>query len=649
MRISILSLILTVSLAAVAPSGAEEPTMPSDQPPTDQLRDVTEFTLPVADTPRGRQYMAVFDHAASQVLERFDVDKGLVEHEIPDGAPGIPPEVAELERHSRKRYIGPLTHWAYGVGRSSASMIGALAYAWSQPLSRYYGDEEVLRAVCNGFEAFIEHQSPEGEFVWTPIRYSSVYSTHEMAWRLENFIIAYFCIRDSITDDQRERYWAFLNRAMRFLQATPCDHMCNRGVVWSAVMTMCWKATGDEGYLRDARAVWTRIQDAVFQENGVVLESQGPCTVYSPVSYEYLIRYYLMTRDDGVRQVLERATEWMSEMYFDQWVAFLGVSTRYDNPGSDHDSARLLPGYELLVADHPEYADLAKRALDQTSEHFPTMATSHGAISWMTAAHYHAPETFAEAEGTEREPYVNKYKNGAYEFYTVGRERYQTMLTMRSVPPKKGLQTWGVKGSAPLLYPGSENPSTIRMWGFDLASRDVSLHDWTRRGGVSPEGNALPYVSAAHGSFVASYIFSPHTTLIVHTGNAGDRETRWCGDEAFHNGFTTHGDHASADGVEGTMHWWGDPPALEDDGFSLVFRSDGGVQAFALAAGQFTRHDTAQIEGEAALFEWSDPSGHYVAVVNGTARSIPAVVRLPDGSREELQLGRGECHVIRLP
>ena len=165
--------------------------------------DASVFTQPAPDSPRARRYMALFDRSVAEVRERFDAERGLIRHTVPEGSPGVAPEIASLDRFLRKSYISPLNQWAYRVGRTSSSHTGTLAYAYAQPLSRYYHDPGLLRAVCQGFEAFIRAQDASGEFVFTPIRYASVYGTHEMSWRLECFITAYFCIRDALTEDQR--------------------------------------------------------------------------------------------------------------------------------------------------------------------------------------------------------------------------------------------------------------------------------------------------------------------------------------------------------------------------------------------------------------------------------------------------------------
>ena len=51
--------------------------------------------------------MALFDRGVAEVLENFDAEQGLVRHTIPEGAPGVSPGVAQLDRFTRLKYISP--------------------------------------------------------------------------------------------------------------------------------------------------------------------------------------------------------------------------------------------------------------------------------------------------------------------------------------------------------------------------------------------------------------------------------------------------------------------------------------------------------------------------------------------------------------
>ena len=604
--------------------------------------DVSLFIGPVADTPRGREYMRVYDDAIAALLQEYDVDSGFVPQVISPGYVEAPPEVAALDRHTRKRYLSGDTHWLYRLGRNSASAVGALAQAYYQPLSRYHGDAEVLRAAKNGFELFMRNQSAEGEFVFSPLRYSSVYGTHEMAWRLEDFIVGYFAIRDSLTPDERARYWAFLNRAMRFLQATPCDHACNRGMVWLAVMSMCWRATGDETYLIDARNVWLQVHKAVFQANGQVYEGEGPDLIYSPVSYEYLLRYYIMTGDTELEETVLGATDWMTEMYTDRLAPMVGLSTRYDTPDGELNIFRLLVGYEMFSHRRPEYPALAANLLDQVSRRRSRASTDHGGISWLTAARLHDPR-FIPSEPVPLEPWVHRYSQTSIHYYTVGQEGYQTMAILQSVRPKKGLQVWAVRGSDPFLFAEDPQASTLRSWGLDLRSRDVTNDDWSHNDRPAEGGAGVSNVTAAHGPLVVSYLFTPASTVVIHTlPEGGDRETVWSGSRRFIEGYRLDGDRVVAEGAEGSLQWWGDAPTLSENALQVAFRDSSSTQAYAFAAGAFTARELGT-NGSVVHVTWQDDSGRYEAYVNQSRGAADAEI-----GGGTVRLGRGEARVMRL-
>ena len=605
---------LTIILAATISSAGQATMTDETLPP--EPDDVTAFTLPAPDTPRGREYLAAFDAAIERLIPKLDPASGMVKIDPPDPIPEVDPSVAELDRHSRKGYINGGIHYYYRLGRGSAAGIGALGYAYFQPLSRYCGNDTVLGLIRAGFETFMANQAESGEFVFCPIRFSSVYGTHEMAWRLENFITAYFCVRDALEPAQRERYWRFLTRAMRFLQATVCDHACNRGMVWCSTMAMSWHATGDESFLADARDVFRRINPFVFHVSGQVNEGHGPDHVYSPISYAYLIRYRLMTGDESLDPIIRRSTDWMTEMYTDLTVPFLGLSTRYDAPNGGSKAFVRLAGYEMFIDDAPEYADLAVTLLDETLKRYPDRPIDHGGITWMIAARYHDPEAFASGRGAAREPWVHHYEDTSHEYYTVGQPGYRTMITLRSIRRRKGLQTWAARNADPLIFPERDRPSTTLAWGYDLAGRDVSGEEWHRYDAPN-DATAIHSVSAQHGELVATYLFSPASVVVVQSmADPEDRETVFAGSERFIESFALADGRVESDSVPGSVVAWDGAFALDDDGLAARLRNDAATQAYALASGSFTPGALAVGNDGGITVGWTDTSGTYEAHIN---------------------------------
>ena len=578
--------------------------------------DASIFTLTAEDTARGRRYMAVFDDAVAELLPRFDTERGLVRVDIPEGAPGVPESAALLPRDERKRLISPLNTWAYTLARSSAGAIGALAYAFAQPLSRHHGDETFLKAVSAGLAAFEEAQLPSGEYAFCPIRFSSAYGTHEMAWRLECLLTAYFCVRERLSDEARGRAWKSLSEAMRYLQAAPCDHPVNRGMVWTAVMAMCWRATGDESFRDDAARMWERIGDFVFQRNGEINEGAAPCINYSLVSFEYLVRYQLMTGDSALDAVVERSLTWLEGMFTDSLEPFRGLSSRKDESKTGHTAARLLPAFEMLAERHEVFAGRAEDLLDKVAALYPAAAASHGGISWMTAAHHATVPSDPAAHG-ERKTFVREYWNNASYYVHVRQKGYQTGVVFRGIPEKKGLQIWAAGNGAPFLCTDPDRICTAKSWGFDLKAVDV--HVDTRAVMQRPEETACQtgVVSIAHGPLSVTYLFTPETTVVVQTLADGlERETTWRCSERYGCRYVREGDLIRCDGAPGVFAWWGAEPVIEEDGRTIAIRDSAPTQVFAFSTGEVVGCALTEISPGVVEVLWRDTEGAYRALVN---------------------------------
>jgi len=578
------------------------------------------FLFPAKVSARARRYFSLFDRALANLLAHFDVEAGLISHEVPEGSPGVSEEVADLDRFERKKYISPLNKWAYGVGRQSAAAIGAFGYGYAQRLSAYSGDPDILRAVRNGLEAFARVQVPSGEFVFTPIRFCSVYGTHEMAWRLECLLTAFLCVREALTSEERSRYRGMLLRAMEFLRETPCEHRCNRGVTWCAVMAMCWRATGDERYLADAQAVWERVAPDVFLENGQIFEGCGPCNGYSMISYEYLLRYRTATADDSLDPVIERSTDWVTRMYTDRYTTFRGVSTRQDIPDATHKAVPLLLGLERLSSRAPWYSVMADSLLDRIERGYETAPAQHGGIAWVAAAAAHNSATSNGSNlAARRAPSVRSYSSQATSYTTVEQPGYQALIAFRSLSPRKGLQTWAVRGEAPFIFPEDNQPSCAISWGHDSARDNVTEWDTIRE-----DAGRFPSFTTRTGDGVTSYVVTPMTLVVVYSFDT-PRETliRWCASSRHTGGFHLQNGFVSAIGAKGSLHWWGGEPTISEDGFVVEFRGDLLTQAFAFSAGGFRRTGSIASEDGLITLSWEDDAGSYAAVANHAPRPLP--------------------------
>ncbi len=611
-----------------------------------ETSDASAFTLPLSDLPRVRVYVRLFDDAVDSAVDRFDEQTGFVHHDMPAGSPGAEEWVADLDPEERKAHIGPLNEWAGGLARATANVICACGLAYAQPLSRHHRDSRMFDAVRSGLDAFARIQLPTGEWGLTPLRYATIWGSHEMGWQLENVLTAYFCVRDRLPPEDRERFWGMLGRAMEFLLATPCDHPNNRGMVWLATMAMCQRATGDDRFRRAADDIWRYIRDHVFHSSGMVKEGVGPCSNYSPVSYEYLARYRLMTGDRKLDPTLLRATDWMLEMYTDETAPFLGVSTRFEQLEGGAETTCLLPGLELFADERPWYRDSVEAILRKVQERYSGSILKNGGIGWLSAAAAHRDVAEAPAP---RPAYIGRYTDQATDYSTFGGEAYQTMIAYRSLPPKKGLQTWAVRGAPAFLFPGGNVPSTVRAWGFDLASCDVTVWDPVR----TDRGGDVHSLSARHGEMLVTYLLAPHTTIIVQTlPRPTPRETVWRGGEVETGSYYIDGPRVRAHGAPGALHWCGPRPEIADDGLTIAFRDDAATQVYALAVGEFNfgdglTEDGAQEPTGLVHVAWHDNLGHYSATINHATEAAVAHVPNPVGKgKESVELAPGASRVV---
>ena len=578
----------------------------------DAINNTSVFTMPMRDIGHARDFISALDSVVKKEITAFVGETGLVEGGRPAVMPVIHDSVANLDRRTRKGHITSESHWYYRVGRHSASAVGVLANGYAQPLSHYHRDPKLLKMIENTFNAFADRQTADGDVAFCPLRYGSVYGSHEMAWRVENFIVAWYAIRNDLDAETKTRYWTFLSRWMQALQNTRCDHSCNRGMVWLGVMSMCYRATDDISFLNDARDVWKQVRKPIFFTNGQVNEGHGPDAVYSPISYEYLIRFRMMTDDTALDPIIRASTRWMSEMYTEALVPFQGLSTRYDTDDAGYKAHRLVAGMEFLAQSDPAWRPRADAMRERVLRYHPASVGSHGAISWATAGWLHTrrPTT---AIVTPDPVAVTRYSTTARRYYTVSQTKYQAMLTLKSTNPRIGLQTWAVRGSAPFICPDERMASTVRMWGYDLAHSSVSKRDRDHR---RSEASGLYVITTTHGRLRTTYVLSPSSTIIIHsTARPELRETVWRGSKRHIRGYRVEDDHVIAAGAAGALYWTGGEPVITTDGLSITFRDTAAVQAYALASGTFGFTRIAR-NGRDSVVHWRDSTGRYSAQIN---------------------------------
>ena len=467
------------------------------------------------DSPRAQRYLAVFDAQVDGLKEGFDFERGLR-----DMTGAMPPaDVADLDRNGRKAYAGMSEYvWLYRLGRSSSSDIGCFALAWALPASKHFGDEGLWRGVVNGLEAYVASEASSGEFVFSSIRYSSCYGTHEMAWRLEPLLAAYLCVRHTLEPEQERRIREGLERAADFLHDTPWDSQSNRGCVWCGVTATAAKVLDRPDYLPRVQEVWDWVGRRVFNETGQVVEGPGPDFSYSHISLVYTFHQRRMRDWDALDGPLTKALDWFTTMHDRGGVPLQSVATRMSGI-STHPLTYLLGPLEYYAQSRPYYSVIADGYLADLERDGTAGATDHGGGPWLAAAAYHDPSIEPAPLPVQLCRFSDYYYFDATKYITIRRD-YQTLLLLMGTMDLTGLQHWAVGGDRPVICQFDGGSSGVKAWGLDTAR--VRLKKGFRR-----DTSDLETVTVDWGNVRTCYVFGESATWVINAAPGVEREVRW--------------------------------------------------------------------------------------------------------------------------
>jgi hypothetical protein len=470
------------------------------------------------DSPRAKEYVALFDEGVALRLPHFDFDRGLLDL---DGAMP-PPEVTDMDRVARKRYAGmPEYSWIYRMGRTSASDIGAFALAWALPGSQYHGDERLRAGAIRGIEAYLENQLPSGEFAFSSIRTSSCYGTHEMAWRLEPLMAAYLCVRHTLEPEQDRRFRDGLAKAADYLYANVNTSQSNRGTIWCGVMAVAAKVFDRDDYLEGIRANWGWVGRRVFAESGEVVEGPGPDMGYSYITLLYAFRQRAALERTEMDAPLCKSLDWFYRMHDGRGIPFQAPSTRMNRFNAAY-TAYLLSALEAQAGSRPYYSGIAQKYLDILEDGHAAITTDHGGIPWVTAAALHQPDVEPGPLPDALRRHTDYYSYDVTKYVTVRRD-YRTMITLAGVHEYAGLQHWCLDGERPLICESPGVTSGIMAWGLDTAR--VKVGKGTARHTL--DKSALDTLTIDWGGVWTCYVFGERATWVINAAQGVEREVRW--------------------------------------------------------------------------------------------------------------------------
>jgi len=481
------------------------------------------FHIYAGDTNVSKRYIKLFDRDIENALKSFDPQTGLIEVFIPENAVTKDPLTEKLSSTAKKKIAdNPEYIWSYRQSRGSAQLAGALSFAYSIKQSRHFRSSEILTYIKKILRVFSEHQAESGEFIFSPIHYSTVWGTHEMAWRLEPLMYAFKNIKNDLSASEKQSFAAMLSQAMDFLYRNENSSLSNRGVVWCGVMAMCYRFSGEEKYLQAAnqRFQWV---GRLFNADGEVREGPGPDLGYSTVSLQYLFLYRLMSGDTSLDSVLVKSLQWYTRMFTMNAVPMEGMTTRTWFSNGTVVSGIL--GALAFYSDHdPSFGQIAIRYLEALEKLPAGFTLAHGGSYFLWGAQYQP--IVKEIKKIPYQSYARLYKSDHSLYFLIG-ANYQTAVTLRGRKPLKGLQTWNYKGQPPLIFPTRLRQSFSRGSGFDSHLMDVPWDVSPNAYRVSRIGKGIDVLVCATGSLSTAYVFANDITVVIYHSQEPGINTEW--------------------------------------------------------------------------------------------------------------------------
>ena len=480
------------------------------------------FILP-KDNPISKRYINMFDRDIEKALQSFDPQTGLIKVNLPENAVVSDPVIESLSIPKKKKIADKQEYiWSYQQSRRSAQLAAALAYAYSIKQSRYYQSPEILVFIKNIFQSYSEHQAKSGEFVFSPIHYSTVWGSHEMAWRLEPLICAFENIKYDLSASEKKSFREMLNRALEFLYTHPNSSLSNRGVVWCGVMAMCYRFTGNDKYLHAARQTFQWV-GRLFNTNGEVREGPGPDLNYSTVSLQYLFLYRLMSGDSSLDSVMVRSLQWYTRMFTSYAVPLEGMTTRMWVSNGKVVSG-ILGALTFYSNQDVSFGRIATHYLEALEKLPGGFTLSHSSHHFLRGAQYHL--IIQGINDIPYQPYAQLCQSDHSLYFLYG-AKYQTAVTLRGRKSLKGLQTWSYKGQPPLIFPTRQSQSYTRGYGFDSHIMDApwNVLPYSYRMNRIKEGLiALVYTT---GPLCTAYLFANDLTLVIYHSKVIGLSTEW--------------------------------------------------------------------------------------------------------------------------
>lgn len=445
-----------------------------------------------------------------------------------------------------------------------------LAFCHFSPLSRYHGNEEALELSLSAFKASVE---------------SSFRSLREMpedvrfGWGGGQGIgLIAPCIRfeSLIDDDIKEKAIRTVEMgAERYVGGTlPQGNVGNQVSARSLGELNAAVFLKRQDYLDIARKTWEWHFPKAITGDAQVIEQYAPCHHYSYNSYRMLWPYRMLANSDALDEVFLSAIEWFRRVHLPNGYNFPGVTAR-DHRETAGSEFLLMPILEFFAPRQPLYQPWA----DQLRE------VSTGRVyGWVAETMIQAMMNTREniqpaADHAEdwKAPFV-RYFDSVYFHrspvkYAIVHQNYSTMDLIEGWVPVKGIQSWAWGDEPPVIHPSVTVRSSTVALGIDTAAHSVShippkgtllfapdasfsgfdrntvpwdcsdaertrlprqylenCFDW-RWWGLPEDDDksedAVPCITKRNEKLITTEVFTPFSTVIIHTGETGPRTTEW--------------------------------------------------------------------------------------------------------------------------
>lgn len=506
-----------------------------------------------ADAEIAKIYAGLLDRELDQILPGFDPSAGLLEGAAAEAAAGprggeTAPDLGERRRLAEEERYRTL----HRAVRGSADLAGALAHAYSMPQSKYHQSPEAFQAIRLILKAFEARQNAEGEFVFSPVRFCTVWGPHEMAWRVESLLTAFRLVGDELPAAEGRSARRMLERAIAFLAESPPGGHTYQSMVWGGVMAMAADFTGSAEH---AAAAGRGIADGLglFKENGEVADAIGPDLQHSALAIQYLALYRRAAGERGHEETIEKALLWYSRLYTAGGLPLEGMSANTVTYNGEP-LAHLLGAYAEFGERNPVLTQLATRYLEGFIINGQTAAARFGAGHFMAGAVHHGrPERLPAIPNA---PYAQLYENPHSVYFAVGRE-YQTLVTLRGRPRLKGMQAWARRGRYPLIFPAPGQPSRAVGFGYDSALIDADASGYR----LTKISDNLDALLVSQGRLITAYLFSRDLTAVAYRDLSDRTLVDWSQNAAFCAPVIDAGNEIRFDGTEARLV----PPRIQPE------------------------------------------------------------------------------------